>query len=54
MFQIGCVESRSPVILQVSGSAGKYANQTFLTYMGMGLLPERRRKKWLSADILGK
>jgi fructose-bisphosphate aldolase class II len=33
---IGCVESRSPVILQVSGSARKYANQTFLTYMGMG------------------
>jgi fructose-bisphosphate aldolase class II len=31
---IGCVESRSPVILQVSGSTRKYANQTFLTYMG--------------------
>jgi len=33
---IGCVESRSPVILQVSGSARKYANQTFLPYMAMG------------------
>jgi fructose-bisphosphate aldolase class II len=32
----GCVESRSPVILQVSGSARKYANQTFLKYMAMG------------------
>ena len=26
---IGCVESSSPVILQVSGSARKYANPTF-------------------------
>jgi fructose-bisphosphate aldolase class II len=33
---IGCVESRSPVILQVSGSARKYAHPTFLPYMGMG------------------
>ncbi len=33
---IGCVESKSPVILQVSGSARKYANQTFLPYMAMG------------------
>ncbi len=33
---IGCVESRSPVILQVSGSARKYANPTFLPYMAIG------------------
>jgi fructose-bisphosphate aldolase class II len=33
---IGCVQSRSPVILQVSGSARKYAHPTFLPYMGMG------------------
>jgi len=33
---IGCVESRSPVILQVSGSARKYADPTFLPYMVMG------------------
>ncbi len=33
---IGCVESKSPVILQVSGGARKYANQTFLPYMAMG------------------
>jgi fructose-bisphosphate aldolase class II len=33
---IGCVESKSPVILQVSGSARKYADSTFLPYMAMG------------------
>ena len=33
---IGCVESKSPVILQVSGSARKYANPIFLPYMAMG------------------
>jgi len=45
---IGCVESRSPVILQVSGSARKYANQTFLPFMGMGAV---RMAKDLGADI---
>ena len=45
---IGCVESRSPVILQVSGSARKYANQTFLPYMGMGAV---RMAQDLGADI---
>ena len=33
---LGCVESKSPVILQVSGSARKYANSSFLKYMAMG------------------
>jgi fructose-bisphosphate aldolase class II len=33
---IGCTESRSPVILQVSGSARKYANANFLPYMAAG------------------
>jgi fructose-bisphosphate aldolase class II len=33
---LGCLESRSPVILQVSGSARKYANPTLLRYMAMG------------------
>jgi fructose-bisphosphate aldolase class II len=33
---IGCAESKSPVILQVSGSARKYANPTFLPFMAMG------------------
>ena len=45
---IGCVESRSPVILQVSGSARKYANQSFLPYMGMGAV---RMAKDLGAEI---
>ena len=35
-FIIGCVESKSPVILQVSGSARKYADPTFLPYMAKG------------------
>jgi fructose-bisphosphate aldolase class II len=35
---IACVESRSPVILQASGSAIKYMNQTFLKYMVMGVV----------------
>lgn len=33
---IGCVESKSPVILQVSSGARRYANQTLLKYMAMG------------------
>ena len=33
---IGCVESRSPVILQCSGSARTYINETLLPYMAMG------------------
>jgi fructose-bisphosphate aldolase class II len=33
---IGCVESKSPVILQVSSGARKYANQTMLRYLAMG------------------
>jgi fructose-bisphosphate aldolase class II len=45
---IGCVESSSPVILQVSGSARKYANQTFLPYMGMGAV---RMAQDLGVDI---
>ncbi len=31
-----CVETQSPVILQVSSGARKYANQTMLRYMGQG------------------
>jgi len=33
---LGCAESRSPVILQVSAGARKYANQTMLRFMAMG------------------
>ena len=31
-----CVESNSPVILQVSSGARKYANQTLLQYLAQG------------------
>jgi fructose-bisphosphate aldolase class II len=33
---MGCVESNSPFILQVSSGARKYANQTLLKYLAMG------------------
>ncbi len=33
---MACLESQSPVILQVSSGARKYANQTLLRYMGQG------------------
>lgn len=33
---IGCVESRSPVIIQVSKGARSYANETMLRHMAMG------------------
>ena len=45
---IGSVESKSPVILQVSGSARKYADPTFLPYMAMGAV---RMAKALGAGI---
>jgi fructose-bisphosphate aldolase class II len=35
-IMLGCVESKSPVILQVSSGARKYANQTLLKYMALG------------------
>jgi len=31
-----CVETKSPVILQVSSGARKYANQTLLRYLAQG------------------
>jgi fructose-bisphosphate aldolase class II len=45
---IGCVESKSPVIIQVSGSARKYADPTFLPYMAMGAV---QMVKALGANI---
>jgi fructose-bisphosphate aldolase class II len=35
---LGCAESKSPVILQVSKGAREYANQTLLRYMAMGAM----------------
>jgi len=39
---IGCAESKSPVILQVSKGAREYANQTLLRYMAMGAVQMAR------------
>ena len=33
---IACTETQSPLILQVSSGARKYANQTLLKYLGQG------------------
>jgi fructose-bisphosphate aldolase class II len=40
---IGCAQSSSPVILQVSGSARKYADATMLPYMVKGAIELTRR-----------
>ena len=45
---LGCVDSRSPVILQVSGSARKYAYPTMLRYMAAGAVQMARSE---GADI---
>jgi len=39
---LGCAESKSPVILQVSKGAREYANQTLLRYMAMGAVKMAR------------
>ena len=38
-----CLESQSPVILQVSKGARDYADQTLLRYMGQGVIEMMRR-----------
>ena len=40
---IGCVESESPVNLEVSGSARKYADPTLLPYMVEGAVAMARK-----------
>jgi fructose-bisphosphate aldolase class II len=45
---IGCAESGSPVILQVSKGAREYANQTLLRYMAMGAV---RMAREMGSDI---
>ncbi len=45
---LGCAASRSPVILQVSGGARKYANPTMLRYMAAGAVEMARAE---GADI---
>jgi fructose-bisphosphate aldolase class II len=44
----GCVETDSPVILQISRGARKYANQTMLRYMAMGAV---QMMKEMGSDI---
>ncbi len=47
---IACVETQSPVILQVSSGARKYANQTMLQYMAQGaveMMKEHAKEKGL-------
>jgi len=39
---VGCVETRSPVIIQVSKGARSYANETMLRYMAMGAVQMAR------------
>ncbi len=46
---MGCAESKSPVILQVSSGARKYANQTLLKYMAQGAVQMTRKD--LKSDI---
>jgi fructose-bisphosphate aldolase class II len=41
-----CGESKSPVILQVSSGARKYANSTLLRYMGQGAVAMAREAGW--------
>jgi len=40
---LGCLESQSPVILQVSKGAREYADQTLLRYMGQGAIEMMKR-----------
>jgi len=40
---MACLETQSPVILQVSSGARKYADQTLLQYMGQGSVEMMRR-----------
>lgn len=48
----GCGESNSPVILQVSSGARKYANQTLLRYMAEGAVKMARDKGYTNPIAL--
>ena len=41
-----CAETKSPVILQVSSGARKYANQTLLRYMAEGAVEYAKELGW--------
>jgi len=46
-----CAETRSPVILQVSSGARKYANQTLLRYMAQGAVEYAKELGWTNPQI---
>ena len=46
-----CAETRSPVILQVSSGARKYANQTLLRYMAQGAVEYAKELGWEKPQI---
>jgi len=46
-----CAEKRSPVILQVSSGARKYANQTLLRYMAEGAVAYAKELGWENPQI---
>ena len=46
-----CAETKSPVILQVSSGARKYANQTILRYMAQGAVEYAKELGWEHPQI---
>ncbi|MDD3861009.1 MAG: class II fructose-1,6-bisphosphate aldolase [Bacteroidales bacterium] len=46
-----CAETKSPVILQVSSGARKYANQTLLRYMAQGAVEYAKELGWTNPKI---
>ncbi len=46
-----CAETKSPVILQVSSGARKYANQTLLRYMAQGAVEYAKELGWEQPQI---
>ena len=46
-----CAETKSPVILQVSSGARKYANQTLLRYMAQGAVEYAKELGWEKPQI---
>ena len=46
-----CAETKSPVILQVSSGARKYANQTLLRYMAQGAVEYAKELGWANPQI---
>ncbi|MDR1761644.1 MAG: class II fructose-1,6-bisphosphate aldolase [Bacteroidales bacterium] len=47
-----CAEQKSPVILQVSSGARKYANQTLLRYMAQGAVEYAKELGWENPQIV--